>query len=183
MDIKELPIGKIGLSVRATNALYKAGVRTAGDLLPYTAETLADIRNLGTKSIDEILQKIAELNGAKNLESVVAASFSQETGYPVPENYEEWVLDETGRGFVCAYLKEKAIPVDALELLSARAYNLLVLNGYRDLHQVVFRTEQELMQMPGVDATVANEILRQCSHYLRSNRDVILSALEEANRS
>ena len=58
MNIKMLSIDTIGLSVRSTNALRRAKVHTVGDMLEYTEEYLYEIRNLGRKSIEEIVNKI-----------------------------------------------------------------------------------------------------------------------------
>ena len=58
MNVRLQPIDAIGLSVRSQNALQKAGVRTVGDMLDFTQESLLEIRNLGQKSVEEILSKI-----------------------------------------------------------------------------------------------------------------------------
>lgn len=68
MDIKLLSIDSIGLSVRSTNALHNANVHTVGDMLEYTEESLSQIRNLGKKSINEVLVKIKEY---KQLDAMV----------------------------------------------------------------------------------------------------------------
>ena len=60
MDVKLIKIDDIDLSVRALNALHRAGVETVGDLFGYTEDMLYDIRNMGKKSVDEILLKIDE---------------------------------------------------------------------------------------------------------------------------
>lgn len=60
MDVKDICIENIGLSVRAYNALNKQEVATVGQLLEYTEEKLYSIRNLGAKTVGEILQKIEE---------------------------------------------------------------------------------------------------------------------------
>ena len=60
MDVKTLSIDSIGLSNRSQNALHRAEIHTVGDMLRYTEESLNEIRNLGKKSIEEILKKIEE---------------------------------------------------------------------------------------------------------------------------
>ena len=60
MDIRTISIEEIGLSVRSLNALRRAEVRTVGNMLQHTEESLMQIRNLGRKSVQEILEKIAE---------------------------------------------------------------------------------------------------------------------------
>ena len=58
MDVKMQSIDAIGLSVRSSNALHRAGVHTVGDMLERTEEDLSQVRNLGKKSLEEILEKI-----------------------------------------------------------------------------------------------------------------------------
>ena len=60
MDVKMLSIDEAGLSNRCQNALRRAGIHTVGELFGCTEESLNEIRNLGRKSIDEILSKIEE---------------------------------------------------------------------------------------------------------------------------
>ena len=60
MDVSNISIGEIGLSVRSYNALRRAGIETVGQLLECNEESLLQIRNLGRKSIDEILLKMEE---------------------------------------------------------------------------------------------------------------------------
>ena len=55
MDVKMLSIDETGLSTRCQNALHRAGIHTVGELFGCTEESLNEIRNLGRKSIDEIL--------------------------------------------------------------------------------------------------------------------------------
>ena len=50
----------LGLSVRTYNCLKRAGIKTLGDILLLTQERLMKIRNLGRKSWEEVLAKLAE---------------------------------------------------------------------------------------------------------------------------
>lgn len=56
------PIGELELTVRSYNSLKRAGINTVEDLLKITPEELANVRNLGKKSLEEIYAKLAELN-------------------------------------------------------------------------------------------------------------------------
>lgn len=53
-----IPIEDLELSVRAFNCLKRAGIDTVGDLLDKTYDDLGKVRNLGKKSIDEIVEKL-----------------------------------------------------------------------------------------------------------------------------
>lgn len=55
------PVEDIGLSVRVSNHLRRAGIRTAGQLGARSRADLTDIRNLGVKGLDEITAVVAEL--------------------------------------------------------------------------------------------------------------------------
>ena len=57
MSIKLLSIDDIGLSNRSRNALRRAGVHNVGDMLECTEENLCKIRNIGIRSIAEIMEK------------------------------------------------------------------------------------------------------------------------------
>ncbi len=59
----EKDISELSLSVRAYNCLKRAHCHTVGDILAFTEEDgsgLMQIRNLGTKSANEILQRLEE---------------------------------------------------------------------------------------------------------------------------
>ena len=56
MKIEQMSIDELGLSARSRNALHRMGVHSVGDLLGYTEETLSAGKNLGKKSVEEILE-------------------------------------------------------------------------------------------------------------------------------
>ena len=58
-SICETPIEEMTLSVRAYNALKRAGIHTAGELADWITENkLHTIRNLGVKSVRELQTKL-----------------------------------------------------------------------------------------------------------------------------
>jgi DNA-directed RNA polymerase subunit alpha len=57
----ELSIEELDLSVRSYNCLKRAGINTVEDLLNRTEDDMMKVRNLGRKSFEEVLNKIAEL--------------------------------------------------------------------------------------------------------------------------
>lgn len=66
--IKEKSILDLDLSVRAYNCLKRQGINTIGDLISLSPAELNQIRNLGKKSLDEILQKLADMGLLLNME-------------------------------------------------------------------------------------------------------------------
>ena len=49
------------LSVRSFNCLKRAGINTVGDLVEKTDEEMLKFRNLGKKSYEEVIQKLASM--------------------------------------------------------------------------------------------------------------------------
>lgn len=57
---KPISITSLDLSVRSYNCLKRAQIETLDDLAKLTKKELSNIKNLGAKSVDEILEKLAE---------------------------------------------------------------------------------------------------------------------------
>ena len=64
-DIKgktlEMTIEELDLSVRSFNCLKRAGINTVEDLINKTEEDMMKVRNLGRKSLDEVVAKLESL--------------------------------------------------------------------------------------------------------------------------
>lgn len=56
-----LPIDNLGLQSRSFNALRRRGILTVGELVAHSEADLLDIRNFGSKSIEEIKERLAGL--------------------------------------------------------------------------------------------------------------------------
>ena len=56
--VELLPIDVLDLTVRSYNCLRRAGINTVGDLLLLSEDKLRTVRNLGNKSVKEILMKL-----------------------------------------------------------------------------------------------------------------------------
>lgn len=59
---RDIPIEEMDLSVRSFNCLKRAGINTSGDLFDKTEAELMKVRNLGKKSLREVLIKRKELS-------------------------------------------------------------------------------------------------------------------------
>ena len=57
----ETPIEEIEFSVRAYNCLKRAGIHTVQDLINKKEVEVTKIRNLGKKSLKEVLDKVEEM--------------------------------------------------------------------------------------------------------------------------
>ncbi len=61
-ELLNQPVDIIELSVRASNCLKAAKIRTIGDLVSKTDEELIGYKNFGKKSLDEIKERLTELS-------------------------------------------------------------------------------------------------------------------------
>ena len=59
--VLEMNIGGLELSVRSYNCLKRAGINTVEELCNRTPEDMMKVRNLGRKSLEEVLAKLKEL--------------------------------------------------------------------------------------------------------------------------
>ncbi len=59
--ILDMTIEELELSVRSFNCLKRAGISTVGDLISKSEEDMMRVRNLGRKSLDEVINKLASL--------------------------------------------------------------------------------------------------------------------------
>ncbi|MDR0888398.1 MAG: DNA-directed RNA polymerase subunit alpha, partial [Coriobacteriales bacterium] len=66
-SILDKQVEDLNLSVRSYNCLKRAGIHTVRQLLDFSEDDLLNIRNFGTKSIDEVKEKLEEMDmGLKN---------------------------------------------------------------------------------------------------------------------
>ena len=59
--VLEMTIEELDLSVRSFNCLKRAGINTVEDLINKTEEDMMKVRNLGRKSLEEVINKLASL--------------------------------------------------------------------------------------------------------------------------
>ena len=59
--VLEMSIDELQLSVRSYNCLKRAGINTVEELTNKTSEDMMKVRNLGRKSLEEVLAKLKEL--------------------------------------------------------------------------------------------------------------------------
>ncbi len=79
---KEKKIEDLDLSVRSYNCLKRAGINTVGELAQKTEEEMMRVRNLGRKSLKEVMQKLRE-NG-----------FELKHSYDLDDDQDDDELDE-----------------------------------------------------------------------------------------
>ena len=64
--VLEMNIDELELSVRSFNCLKRAGINTVEELTSKTPEDMMKVRNLGRKSLEEVLNKLKELGLSLN---------------------------------------------------------------------------------------------------------------------
>ena len=173
MSVKNMPIGETGLTVRAVNALRRKGIHTVGDMLEQTEESLYKIRNLGQKTVTLILAKIDEYKALLEKEETGKTAAGKDV------DFDQWIGEEANRQTVLDYLREENSRLDDLELLSARAYNVLMLAGQERLTELAFQTQDQYMKIPMMDPASAAEIEKQILRYIHDLRDGILAYAEK----
>lgn len=176
MDIKQVKIISIGLSNRSANALRRAGINTVGEMLKCNDDSLRKIRFLGEKSIAEILGKIEEYRELDDSPDLFEKIEEDALAGIESDDYENWLKTPNGKAFLNDWLILTGTKIDELEALSAKAYNVLLVNGYEFLRDIVFWEKDELLQIPRMDSISADEIIMSCHQYLLENKDRILKA-------
>jgi len=56
--VLEMTIEELDLSVRSYNCLKRAGINTVDDLTKKTLDEMMKVRNLGRKSLEEVINKL-----------------------------------------------------------------------------------------------------------------------------
>ena len=59
--VLEMTIEELDLSVRSFNCLKRAGINTVEDLISKTEDDMIKVRNLGRKSLEEVINKLKSL--------------------------------------------------------------------------------------------------------------------------
>ena len=178
MGTKVVTIDELGLSTRASNALHRAGIHTLDDLLRQNDEELIQVRNLGAKTLEEIIQKKNECNNPGYIEELTDSKKKIDIPQEASEDLGRWLKEADGMAYVRQWMDKNAITIKALDVLSPKAYNLLMLNGYSLLSQVIYMSSEELLVISRMDEATADEITKSCRLFLREDEEEILIALQ-----
>jgi len=80
-----LPIEDLDLTVRSYNCLKREGIHTVGELVSRSEADLMDIRNFGSKSIDEVKAKLVSM-GLQLKDSPVGFDPTKHANYGIDED-------------------------------------------------------------------------------------------------
>ena len=61
-QVLDMTIEELDLSVRSFNCLKRANINTVKDLISKTEEEMMKVRNLGRKSLEEVINKLAMMD-------------------------------------------------------------------------------------------------------------------------
>jgi DNA-directed RNA polymerase subunit alpha len=86
-----LPIEDLELTVRSYNCLKREGIHTVGELLARSEADLMDIRNFGSKSIDEVKAKLQSM-GMQLKDSPIGFDPTKHANYG--SNVDDELIDE-----------------------------------------------------------------------------------------
>ena len=147
--IGDTSVEDLGLSNRSANALRRNGVTSLSQLLEKTEEDLLSLRNLGVKSVRELL--------------AIQAFYRAEFGLSAQQNAIPVSDPAPKKPDVIRFLNTNGvwcddIPIDALEL-SVRSFNCLRRGGYEFASQLIAVTREDLLKIENMGAKSADEIL------------------------
>ena len=147
------PIEKLDLSVRSINGLKRAGIFTLGEIMDCDEDRLMSIRNLGAKSVNEILQLQKEY--ARSVNETILQKGDQKVK----------VFDVQAKGSCTDDLRDATLlfaQVNDIMLekmnLSGNAYGCLKREGYEKLSQILFLSKESLSRIFGIREKAVNEI-------------------------
>ena len=139
---KDDSIEKLDLSVRSLNGLHRAGIIKVGQLFGLDHLSLRNIKNLGAKSVEEILIK-CQSNSLYDADDL-------ETESPAPKSVKTFCGTDG--------MEYQDIPIEGLEL-SNRSYNCLKRAGVSMLSELLSLSEAELLELPNMGVKSVAEIM------------------------
>ena len=175
MDYKMISIDDIGLSNRSRNGLYRANIRTVEQLIALTEEDLYLIRNLGRKSVEEILDmirkcKLGEIDiDSKDQESTDAGNrmLTVFDMVQIPRFHDQ----------ILRYVKSNDMDIEATAL-SFRPKKRLLDDGREHLSDIIFMSREDLMMLPTMGKKSVDEILNLIRDYLSQNESRIIATID-----
>lgn len=146
------PIEQLHFSVRASNVLHRMGIHTFEELIDTPIESIAQQRNIGVKTLDEI--KSVLQNTGLIIEQVIDGNSAESTE---PMGFSNEQLAEMSRH-----------SIDELGL-SVRPYNALHRAGCLTIDKVALLAEPDFAQMKGLGKKSVEEIRDSISLWIREN--------------
>lgn len=153
IEVGNIPIEKLDLTIREYNNLRRAGIQTVQDIIDYDEKYegygLEKIRNLSSRGANEIRRKI-EIYRIILEDDSIEIEDSQEIS---PEEEERLA-------------RERILETSVKELdLSARSFNHLYGAGIYKLSNLIYKSKKELLKVSGIGKESVDEIISKLSEY------------------
>lgn len=87
------PLHWLLLGPRPHNALYRAGVRTVGDVADMSEDDLRDIHGFGAKSVAEVVAALATIGLTLRSTAPLWGALSTRPGHPVASAVEHELME------------------------------------------------------------------------------------------
>ena len=134
-DPRDIPLDELEFSVRTYNCLKRAGIASLGEICEKTMDDMMHVRNLGRKSLEEVLSKLKEYS------------------LSLKDSEEEVTANTNG---VSEELLEKDI--DEMEL-SVRSYNCLKRAGINTIGDLCSKSLEDMMRVRNFGRKSLEEVL------------------------
>lgn len=165
---EDVSVEQLPLSLRSYNCIRRAGIHTLAKLLQTSIEELASIKNMGAKSMEEILsvtkKYLYERIGYdidKKAEYVDESQCYDTMALPIEDSS---VCDDTNE------LLMEDIPLGRLSL-SLRTSNALARCGYQYVNEIAAFTYDDFKQIKSMGDKCAREIYEKVRAFLKEYRE------------
>lgn len=174
LNLENISIDTLKLSVRASNCLKQAGIEYISQLDGITPEALFQIRNMGAKSVAEICEILDSLgnfdladdsnwgaaNSTDSLEKEVASMAV--------------IADSQG-------ILHENMRIEELQL-SVRAYNVLKRNGINTVKDLMVLSEDVLRTFRNLGNKSINEIITERDFYVQQYELTLVANLSDTDK-
>lgn len=157
MDMAEISIERLHLSVRASNVLHRMEIHSVDKLLETPMERIAAQRNIGVKTLGEIQAALQNLDAVLEQPVVVRRDENSQS----EEEDKVVALTEQQRAELARHSIEELN-------LSVRSYRVLCREGCRTIDRVVL-AEPVFSTLRGLGKKSIDEIKRAVARWLREN--------------
>ena len=179
----DMSISQIGLSNRCNNCLHRGGYSLLSEILFETEESLSAIRNMGRTSVKEVTNVIKNYL-LQYQKYIVAYCNGDEDAFGMQVEFEKADLAKLGifklikmpeyRDNILEFVRANDRSVLDLDL-SVRAKNCLQREGYENLSEFIFETEDSLITIRNLGTNSLVEILLVIKDYLRKYENQIIA--------
>lgn len=164
-------IETLGLSNRPVNALQRIGKTKLSDIILMTQDELQNTRNMGAKSVNEILEFIENYK-IKHAQHIIDYT----NGSVIPEIIcdTDPLEDPKNAEMILQFSRANDLPIDSLGL-SVRSVNALTQQNIIYISELVIDTEAKVQGIRNLGRKSIEEIRTVVRNYLEKNRDRIIA--------